>query len=438
MNNVLQDLDLSFNGTSQETGYESLSSYYSKMSHEKLNITATISDWYHADKGYEYYGKESNFSSLEQLVRDATDWYFNNHNDSRKNYDYDKNGTLDGIILVYAAPDYEQLKDESLGNLWAFTSWLQDSTFHDINKPIVNQYIWASYDFMYSSGNDAKSRTGSTYGGGDTSRCKLDSHTFIHEFGHILGLEDLYDYGSKGYTPAGVFSMQDYNIGSHDPFSAIALGWTEAIVPTESCTIELKSFQEGNQVVLLTNNYTGSVFDEYLLVELYTPTGLNAFDTISSYRNQFPTGSNLPGVRVWHIDARLATFSISGNKTYYHGLATAPTAKQGNVHNALYYWGFSNTYDGDMVAIVDGLEEGNVKDFNIVQQIRDDKRSTYRPRDYLTFANLFTSSESFNIATYKNQFVNGTRLNNDTDFKWSFKVNSVSLEKANITFTLEP
>ena len=436
--NVIEDLNTVFNGTSQETGYESVKSYYTKMSNGKLNVTATISDWYHDSNSAYYYGKESDFSNLTSLIKKATDWYFNTHEDSRKDYDYDNNGVLDGVIFIYAAPDYEQLGISSYSNFWAFTSWLQDTNNPaNITKPVLNQYIWASYDFMYSMDKDAKARTGSTYGGGDTSHCKLDAHTYIHEFGHILGLEDLYDYGSKSYTPAGVFSMQDYNVGSHDPFSTIALGWTEVIVPTETVTVELKSFQDSHQVILLTNNYTGSVFDEYLLVELYTPTGLNAFDSTYSYRNKFPTGSALPGVRVWHIDARLATLSFTGGKTYYHGITTSPTSRQTGLNNPLYTWAWSNSYEGDMVSILDGIEEGNVRDYNIVQLIRDEKRSTYRPRDYLTFANLFTATETFNIETFKNQFVNGTMLNNGTEFKWTFKVNSVSLEKANITFTLE-
>ena len=52
----------------------------------------------------------------------------------------------------------------------------------------------------------------------------VDSHTFRHESGHIFGLEDLYDY-SGNYLPMGGFTLQVNNLGDHDPYSRLALGW---------------------------------------------------------------------------------------------------------------------------------------------------------------------------------------------------------------------
>ena len=51
------------------------------------------------------------FSSIlltltDNLVTSAPDWYFENHSDeSRTDYDSNGDGYLDGVILVYAAPE---------------------------------------------------------------------------------------------------------------------------------------------------------------------------------------------------------------------------------------------------------------------------------------------------------------------------------------------
>ena len=156
-------------------------------------------------------------------------------------------------MLIYGAPDYGSLDDDSRSNLWAYCFWIQDQSVKSVSSPGANVFFWASYDFMYSS-SKAYQRTGkSNYGGGDTTYCSLDTHTYIHEMGHVFGLEDYYDYSGQ-YNPAAGFSMQDNNVGSHDPFSSYALGWGKAYIPTETTTINLKPFQDSGEMILLSPN----------------------------------------------------------------------------------------------------------------------------------------------------------------------------------------
>ena len=71
--------------------------------------------------------------------------------------------------------------------------------------------------------------------------------------------------------------------------------------------ITIGDFATTHDIILLTpewNSYD-SAFDEYILLELYTPTGLNKFDTDYQYSGRYPQGLNLCGVRMWHVDARL-------------------------------------------------------------------------------------------------------------------------------------
>lgn len=432
---VLNDIEKAFNGTSNEVGFESVSSYYSKLSNDKFNLTANVADWYVVNKPGTYYGLTSNEAYLESLYTEAIENYFSkNLSDRKTNYDYDKNGVLDGVAFIYAYPDYVSLQNQHLTNLWAYVGWMQRSLKPNVNDPVLNQYLWASYSFMYSKGNDAKERTGSTYGGGDTSHSTIDTHTYIHEFGHLLGLYDYYDYSDNAYVPAGMFSMQDLNVGSHDPYSALLLGWAQVIVPSESCTIEIKPFQDTKTVILLTNEYTGSVFDEYFLLELYTPTGLNAFDTRYKYLNKYPIGPSLPGIRLWHVDARLGRFTLESGQHYFHGL--------GNLiaDGYMYDFAFTNSYNEDYGSVLHQVEGYEYAlDCNQLQLIRDNTSSTYRPEanDGLTYDNMFVAGESFSMEKYSKQFINGTKLNSNKDFRWSFKVNLCTSEKASITFTLK-
>ena len=140
------------------------------------------------------------------MVTKAAKWYFdNNSSDSRRNYDKDGDGYLDGVMLIYGAPDYSCLENDNYSNLWAYCYWVQEESEKNTTNPGSNAFFWASYDFMYSS-DKSRTRTGKTnYGGGDTSHCNIDAHTYTHEMGHMFGLEDYYDYSGQ-FQPAGGFS----------------------------------------------------------------------------------------------------------------------------------------------------------------------------------------------------------------------------------------
>lgn len=418
--NVRDDIRKAYIGANTETGWRSVKTFYAEESQNKMVLDATIADWYNVNASYKTYGDKNNGLSLTtSLVSTVSNWYFtNNPSDTRKNYDTNGDGYLDGIMLIYASPDYYSLNDESVKNLWAYCFWTQ--AFNpDVDKPQANVFFWASYDFMYST-DKATERTGkSSYGRGDTRYSNVDSHTFIHEMGHVLGLQDYYDYNYIA-NPVGGFTMQDNNVGGHDPYSVMAYGWAQPYIPTQSITLTINDFQSSHDVVLLANHTVNSPFDEYLLVELYTPTGLNEFDTTHRYLGYYPQGVNDYGIRVWHVDGRL---------TYYNGnwstsLVTNPT--RGNIYHA-----FSNSYGNEHGSFL-GEDYYN---YNILQLIRNSTSETYTSKANFSNANLFKEGATFSMSTYSQQFVKGTKMNNGNALGWSFTVNSLSNKSATITFT---
>ncbi|MBO7614404.1 MAG: Ig-like domain-containing protein [Bacilli bacterium] len=440
-NNVKIDIQKSFFGTSEDTGWESVKTFYETESNGRLSIKGTVSDWYEVNYSHNLYNYDldsprPNSKSIYDLVNDATNWYFNTHSDNRKNYDCDQDGYLDGVILIYGCPDraafYSKNKFAQYGeSLWAFTTWLGNSAICDVNKPNANCFLWASYDFMYSEKTSAsRTKANPAYGSGNTTNCLLDTHTYIHEVGHMFGLDDYYDYSNK-YNPASGFSMQDYNVGAHDPFSCLALGWADAYVPYEDCQITLTPFQSSHQVILLSPSFNSanSPFDEYLLLELYTPTGLNKFDTDYLYRETYPRGVNETGIRLWHVDARLVEVRNSFNGAYSDKSYVVPFKNNAMMMSNTYASSSSNAYISPC-----GEEYA---DFNLLQLIRNNSKETYHSKSQFSKSDLFLNGSSFNMNTFKKQFVFNGKLNSGATLDWSFSVSiKGSNENAVATITL--
>ena len=72
---------------------------------------------------------------------------------------------------------------------------------------------------------------------------KLDTHTYIHETGHFLGLNDYYS-DTPTYSPIGKHDMMDANVGDHNSYSKMLLGWTKPYLVTGNGTIDLNEFYD--------------------------------------------------------------------------------------------------------------------------------------------------------------------------------------------------
>ncbi|NLZ15664.1 MAG: hypothetical protein GXY27_03205 [Erysipelotrichaceae bacterium] len=433
---VRQDISKAFFGTIEDTGWQSVKSYYETESHGVLTLTGTVSEWYGLDKNIALANYSVSVPNTTQLVKEATDWYFSNHSESRASYDKDKDGHLDGVILIYGVPDYSALgythsNNSTVSNLWAYCNW----TRLDKNTllPTVNVFLWASYVFMYGS-NVASERTGQFgYYSGDTRYCNIDAHTYIHEMGHIFGLTDYYDY-SQSYSPAGGFSMQDRNIGGHDPFSVFALGWAQAYVPNQSATINLKPFSTTGEIIILSPEFNdiNSPFDEYLIIEYYTRDGLNELDSRYNYLNNlaYPTGPDKKGIRLWHVDARLL-YSKTGRFTASN-VTTDPSTDKGRVAFMM-----SNTYAPGPEGYISPLGD-DYGDYNLIQLIRNEVTATHKMKSAFSNNSLFTAEtgrNEFTMHKFDKQFVRRGKLNNGKQLGFTFKVNSLDVEHASISIT---
>ena len=371
-----------FFGSSEETGWESVSSYYYKDSYGSLRMSGVVTEFYEAE-----YESSLNFRGTMDILTDAVEWYKERYNDDGKKFDSDGDGFIDAVALIYNAPAHY----ENNGNLWAYTYWAQDRP--NISSPVANAFFWGSVSFLYSDQN-----------------ISIDSHTYIHEFGHIMGLEDYYNYNSNYGSYAGGFSMQDFNVGDHDPFSKLILGWARPIVVKDTTTIELSpTTTSGQMIVLKPDNYDMvSPFDEYLIIEFYTPLYLNQQDTTYAYSYGYPTGSKESGIRLWHVDARLL-------KNYYDTgiLDFTNTIEDGN----RYIVCSSNT-TGQAVDL-------DCSEFRLNKLLRKGKETSFELGEYFSTKDLFVEGDTFTMEDYKESFTNEGLLNSGESLGFSFSVDSI-------------
>lgn len=289
-----------FFGSEEDVYWESVSSYYYKASYGQLDIQGEVApimnfNYYYLNKRSSPFGAEAARTSFNEdtfiayLTRYAYDLYFSGSSPLYNYEDFDSNGDgiIDGIYFV-SLEDLSATSDKELD--WAFTYW---STL-DSNYTHLGSFSWSSINF-------------STYNKG--SEDKPDSHTFIHETGHILGLNDYYDpsYTENSSNYSGGPTMQDNNICDHDPLSKYLLGWIDLDVIDSSTVLdqgeqefELPSFEESGKVLLLANSYNNTSLDEYLLVIYYTPTYLNEADSKEKY--EAILGIDQEGIQIWHVD----------------------------------------------------------------------------------------------------------------------------------------
>ena len=432
-NNVRYDIKQAFFGKTSYTGWQTVSSYYKKDSNYHLHLSGEVSNWYNAGMSS---GEFIYNGSWGDLVVNAVNWYFNTDNPKAKrtDYDFDGDGYLDGVALIYGSANennyqyYYQTSGYSIklsknGQFWQTARSLSNDAYKDVKSPGPNRYFDASYDNMYTE-EMASKRAGTSYSRNKNPLCEIDIRCFCHEIGHMFGLRDLYNKGDNNEADlSGGMTMQACDRGFHDPFSAMAFGWVDPYIPIDTVTWEIDDYSAHHQIILLTpgwNEYN-SPFDEYLALELVAPVGLYLQDIEYTYKSLLDGA----GIRLYHIDGRLLNKAKNG--------LTTNAAAADNV-------AFNNTIDPSYL----GGEDCNAysldsmyQEYALVHHIRhDDKAGTmdavdYYTQDSLSYDDLFVQGDTFDFDTYSQQFVKPylhriNTMNNGLKLGWEFEVNHVS------------
>ena len=367
-------------GKDGEVDYYSVYDYYFISSYGKLELDITVLDeWfcpqynssYYYNATYDYYGDQVAIG--DQLVMDEALAYLEDKMDLSK-FDSDGNGIIDAVILINTLDVGEE------DFYWAYRYWniyTDDyGYYHEYDGVSANDYVWASYQFL----NESYDADGNTI---YTDKSVMNTYTFIHEFGHILGLDDYYDYTYIN-SPLDYADMMDGMLGDHNAFSKFNLGWlttSRLVVTDSSVTLTLEDFSKNGDTIILANNWDEKLgaYQEYYILVYYTENGLHEHEDAGYFARE--------GVIVYHVNASLYMEEDEG-EVYY------------DIYN-------NNTDASDSYGTENNLIE------------------------FVKCANdTFTYIEGDTLPS-------GLKLDNGEALKYTFTVDEIADEYATITFTLK-
>ncbi len=262
-----QQIDNFFNQTGFTGGFGSPGSfndYFRDISYGKFGVVADVKGWYRAPQPHSYYNwthsqkwarsQELTVFAMDQAEADGVDY---------SKYDNDGDGIVEQVLIVHAGLGAAQ---------WG-----------------ENQYIWPHKNNMWSS--FARTYDGVSIAAytmqeemhhntwSDATERQAGLGMYVHEFGHALGLPDLYAYTS-GTSSLGNWSTMAsgswLNIGKtpshYDAWCKEQLGWVAPTVVT-SGQMNVKSF-DGNADSVKRINISST---EYFLITNRTQSGFDAY-----------------------------------------------------------------------------------------------------------------------------------------------------------------
>ncbi len=252
----------------------SLTSYYNDISFGQIDIVTvdwpSTTLWNRAPENYPYYVNNNygwgaypqNSQGLVETICTMVDPLVD-----FSQYDNDGDGYVDGVNLMYAG-QFTGTPETIWPHAWGLPSPLS------VDGVMVNSF---------SVQNEYNNNPGDKSAG-----------VFCHEFGHVLGLPDLYDYdydsngiGNWGIMAGGVYNGGGWSPAEFSPYCRHELGVTEYIEVTEPGLYEVPAYELSNVAYRLWTD--GSSSNEYFILE---------------NRRQIRWDEALPseGVMIWHVD----------------------------------------------------------------------------------------------------------------------------------------
>jgi len=267
-----------YSGVQGQTG--SFRDYYLEISYGQFDTDTEVLGWFTSAEEHINYGDDTqgSYNSVREMIGDAIDEAEVQGIDWSQ-FDNDGDGFVDGINIVHAGQGAEEGNGSNIwSHKWSLGSYTR---FYD--------GVWID---AYSI-NPEKQNAG--YSG-------IPGLTHIgvisHEFGHALGLPDLYDtdYSSSGIGTWGLMSGGSWGGNGSSPWypshmcawAKIELGWIDPIVLDNeiSITLDLENVEENPTVIKLNGSVLNS---QYFLIENRQQIGSD-----QTLKNS--------GLLIWHIN----------------------------------------------------------------------------------------------------------------------------------------
>ena len=393
-----------FFGERKMTTFESLSSFYDYSSYGQLKFNGFVTDFY----DYPFSSSElgSGTSSVSsKIAGSALSWFYQNYPDLDKSkFDADNDSYIDALFIIYN----HEISESSSSLWWAYADHMNKGTGGNDNAPYGSSYAWISYDFL------------------KTKKVKSETHVPIHESGHLFGLEDYYNTNeSANFQPTGYVDMMDRNIGDHTAYSKMLLNWTTPYVMNGNGSLTLKPFATSGDLLLLPTNkgWNKTPYDEYLLLEYYTPSGLYKKEAGTKYvykDNKVFTFLDKPGLKVYHVDSRIGYF----DSRFGHNLITVlgdddEQEKLATKSNFCIDFAYSNT-----------ISDINAKTKPVLYHLleRSGENTLLEGKPFES-SSLFKSGDSFGQTTFTS-----FHFNNGSPLTYTFKIKQMNNEGITIEY----
>ncbi|HET9950587.1 MAG TPA: M6 family metalloprotease domain-containing protein [Candidatus Eisenbacteria bacterium] len=309
LNHTPEDYDsLLFSVGTLPTG--SMRDYYREVSRGAFDISGVVTRWYTAPRTYaEYASSAGGFGgppfNAQQLAADAILMadadlnltQFDNDGPDGVPNSGDDDGTIDGLFIVHAGPGGEETAD--LNDIWSH-KWTLPNPYVSPDGVSAYPYTtepeeWAGLAFATTPGQ------------------LISVGVFCHEYGHVLGLPDLYDTSGTSTANEGVgeWDLMGSGLYNHLPGQALGttpchfsawslarLGWvTPTWVTQDSLAVAIAPVETSDQVFRLWTN--GQEDSEYFLIENRQPIGFDA----ALVRSSTESGNGAShGLLIYHID----------------------------------------------------------------------------------------------------------------------------------------
>lgn len=361
----------------------SLSSYYDAVSLGQHKITSFVSDWIEIPYTVEELtgvsvGAHSLPEEAVQMVKlryPELDWSI---------FDRNEDGLIDSAVLYLAQPITDTVDLVGFGGAAHFSRGYTAENRGTPEDPVLKDFI-------------------------NMGSATIDWHnTLIHEYAHSLGLIDYYDTSYTGIDAVGQFDMQSGSYGDWNPYSKYAVGWIRpeiitGLAPGESVDITIGSQEKTGDAIVIPAAGTemDGPFGEYLMVDLFTCTGVNADDGASFGL------TDAVGVRIYHVNAHMERRELEGSDGVIYPIGTPHIgntySKNGRYHLELLQRGGRNTFTA--------LNGGDT---------------------FLKPADLFRAGDVFEAARYA-QFLTNGRMDSGADFGYTIQVISIEQNGADST-----
>ena len=270
-----EDFEKLLNGPSDKPTFKQ---YFRENSHGKFNPTVDVVGWYQAKNNYEYYGEKHGKGRARELVNEALKAAEADGVDFSQ-YDNTGNRNIDGVMIVHSG----QGDEEGGGGdyIWSHRSSIS-------SLPLIGGSSSLMFAKDYTIQPEIRVNYNDIVGIG----------IFCHEFGHLLGLPDLYDtdtsddehygIGEWGLMGLGGWLGQENYPAGMSAFSKEKLGWANIKNITENVgSYELQPAHRSGEIYKITTNNN----NEYFLLENRQKAGTDEY-------------LNGVGMAIWHINSK--------------------------------------------------------------------------------------------------------------------------------------